>query len=53
LNDETTHWKIPVKYVLEHGKYLEFSKVGFELQRFVSLEELKQFEVNQNENRRF
>ncbi len=53
LSDETCHWKIPVKYILDNGKYLIFSQQGFELQRFVSLEELEQFRVLETENRRF
>lgn len=53
LNDETNHWKIPVKFVVDNGTYLNFSQQGFELQRFVSLEDLKQFEVRPEENRRF
>lgn len=46
------HWKIPVKYIMENGKYLTFSKVGFEVQRFLSLDELEQFKINEYENRR-
>lgn len=46
------HWKIPVKYVLDNGKYLDFDKLGFELQRFVSLEDLEQFRIHEYENRR-
>jgi len=53
LNDETTNWVIPVKYILENGTYLEFSKVGFELQRFLSLEQLEIFRILPEENRRF
>jgi len=46
------NWKIPVKYVLENGEYMKFSKTGFELQRFVTLENLEQFKINEYENRR-
>lgn len=46
------HWKIPVKYILDNGKYLSFSKCGFELQRFLSLDELEQFKIHETENRR-
>jgi hypothetical protein len=53
LNDETCHWKIPVNFILENGTYLHFQKNGFELQRFVSLEQLEQFRVHEEENRRF
>ena len=52
LSDEQNHWKIPVKYVLDNGRYLAFTSVGFELQRFVSLEDLEQFRVKKAENRR-
>jgi hypothetical protein len=53
LNDETNHWKVPVKFILDNGTYLNFSEQGFELQRFVSLEQLEQFRVIDSENRRF
>ena len=54
LSDDTgSHWKIPVEYVLTEGKYLHFQTQGFELQRFVKLEQLEQFRVGTAENRRF
>ena len=52
-DDEGNHWKIPVKFVMEHGKYLNFKEQGFELQRFVSLDQIEQFRVRRDENRRF
>jgi len=53
LSDDTgSHWKIPVKYLLAKGKFLHFKNQGFELQKFLSLEDLKQFEVQPEENRR-
>ncbi len=52
-DDAGNHWKIPVKYILENGAYLNFKNEGFELQRFVSLESLEQFRVHEKENRRF
>jgi hypothetical protein len=42
-----------VKYIVEKGKYLHFKQIGFELQKFVSLEELEQFRVHNAEHRRF
>ena len=51
-DDRQNHWKIPVSYILEKGKYLNFKQQGFELQRFVSLENLEQFRVKSEENRR-
>lgn len=51
-DDYGCHWKIPVKYIMDNGKYLTFSSVGFERQRFLSLEELEQFKIHENENRR-
>jgi hypothetical protein len=53
LSDEYADWKIPVKYILENGKYLNFKQQGFELQRFVTLDELEQFRIKPTENRRF
>jgi hypothetical protein len=52
-DDLGNNWKIPVSYILEKGKYLNFKGQGFELQRFVSLENLEQFRVKAEENRRF
>lgn len=51
-DDLGNHWKIPVSYILEKGTYLHFKQEGFELQRFVSLENLEQFRVRSEENRR-
>lgn len=52
-DDMGNDWKIPVSYILENGAYKNFKQNGFELQRFVSLENLEQFRVKDNENRRF
>ena len=52
LGDEFDNWKIPVKYILEHGQHLNFKQQGFELQLFVSLENLEQFKILKKENRR-
>jgi hypothetical protein len=52
-DDLGNHWKIPVNYVLNSGSYLNFKSQGFELQRFVSLEDLEKFRVRNEENRRF
>jgi hypothetical protein len=43
LKDETASWKIPVKYILENGKFLFFKGQGFEKQIFISLEQLNQY----------
>ena len=54
LSDDTgEHWKIPVRYVLENGKFLHFKSIGYELQIFVSLSQIEQFKIQQSENRRF
>ena len=45
LSDETQSWKIPVAFVLENKKFLHFKQVGFERQVFVSLEQIKPFEM--------
>ncbi len=52
-DDAGNHWKVPVSYILEKGHYMNFKSEGFELQRFVSLEDLEQFRVHEKENRRF
>ena len=52
LSDDTvSHWKIPVSYVLEKGSYFHFNIQVFELQRFVSLQDLVQFRVKEEEYR--
>lgn len=52
LSDEFADWKIPREFILEHGRYYHFLPQGFELQRFLSLEELEPFKVKPKENRR-
>lgn len=52
-DDLGNNWKVPKDYILENGEYLNFKREGFELQRFVSLENLEQFRVHDKENRRF
>ena len=52
-DDAGNHWKIPVSFILEKGEYMNFKEQGFELQRFVSLNQLEQFRVKEKENRRF
>lgn len=52
-DDLGNHWKIPVNFILDSGTYLNFKGQGFELQRFVSLDDLEQFRVRDEENRRF
>ena len=46
LKDEFQEWKIPVSFILEHGKYMNFKTQGFELQKFVSLTQIHQFLVD-------
>lgn len=52
-DDRGNHWKIPVKFVLDNGKFLFFKGQGFEKQIFVSLESIEQYRVKKEENRRF
>jgi hypothetical protein len=51
-DDKGNHWKIPVNFILENGKHLNFKQQGFELQIFVPLNMLEQFRVQSKENRR-
>lgn len=51
-DNENNYWKIPVKYIIENGRFMNFKQQGFELQKFVSLNELEQFRVAPEENRR-
>jgi hypothetical protein len=52
-DDHKCHWKIPIKYILDNGKFLHFSSCGFEKQIFLTLDELEQFKIHEYENRRF
>jgi hypothetical protein len=52
LSDEYHDWKIPVEFILKEGKHLNFKQQGFELQLFVSLEQLAPFRVYKKEGRR-
>lgn len=53
LKDEVSDWKVPVKFILENGSYLNFKQQGFEVQIFVSLDQIEQFRVKKKERRRF
>lgn len=45
LIDDKAEWKIPVKFILEKGHYMNHLKQGFELQIFIKLSEIEQFIV--------
>ncbi len=45
LRDQHEDWKIPVKDILENGKYLQFKQQGYELQKFLTLDELAKYRV--------
>ena len=48
ISDEHDSWIIPVMDILNKGrKYLHFKQQGFELQLFLSLEEMEQYKANQ------
>lgn len=56
LSDEKADYKIPRTYILENGQHLKFSDQkhgGFELQLFITLEQLEQFKIPKNSNTRF
>lgn len=44
LTDDSKRYKIPKSFILEYGKHMFFKEQGFELQLFVTLEDLEQFE---------
>ena len=52
LSDEHDNWVVPVKAILEQGRHLNFKQRGYELQLFLTLEQLSQFKVTEQENRR-
>lgn len=43
LSDENSSWTIPKQFILDNGKYLNFKSQGFELQIFISLNDINQF----------
>jgi hypothetical protein len=45
LKDSISRWEVPVKFILENGRFLLFKQQGFEIQKFVSLEQLEQFKT--------
>ena len=45
LTDDVSRYKIPKDYVMKNTNFLFFKQQGFELQTFVSLAQLQQFEV--------
>lgn len=49
--DDYGRWDIPREFILENGKFLLFAKQGFELQIFISLEQIKQFRHETDGNR--
>lgn len=53
LSDEFCDWKIPLDFILKNGKFLYFLQQGFEKQIFVTLEQIEQFRVKKEENRRY
>jgi hypothetical protein len=44
LLDDINSWIIPVKFILENGSFMQFQQQGFELQIFIPLEKIAQFE---------
>ena len=44
LLDDVTSWIIPVKFILENGSFMQFQQQGFELQIFIPLEKIAQYE---------
>ena len=44
LRDDDSSYEIPVKIILEEGKFLFFKSQGFEVQIFLPLERIKDFE---------
>jgi hypothetical protein len=53
LSDEFCDWKIPLSFIMEKGSFLFFKQQGFEKQIFVTLEQIEQFRVKKEENRRY
>lgn len=45
LSDDIEHWKIPVSFIKEHGSHLWFKEQGFEVQLFLSLEQLAPYKI--------
>ena len=49
--DDFGRWDVPREFILENGKFLLFAKQGFELQIFISLEQIAQFKHETDGNR--
>lgn len=43
LTDDFSEWKIPKKFILDNGMFLNFKGQGFEVQIFVTLNQIEQF----------
>ena len=47
LTDKNEIFIIPIKFILDNGDYLHFKKQGFERQIFITLEQLKDFQISE------
>lgn len=46
LSDEDGHYKIPISVIRKEGIYLHFKRIGFELQKFLSLDIIRKYKVD-------
>lgn len=48
--DDSEHYLFPASVVKDYGKFLNFKQQGFELQRFIPLEIIKRYKINDKPN---
>lgn len=45
LHDDLNNWLIPVQFILQNGKFLHFANQGYEVQIFITLNEIEKFKI--------
>lgn len=49
--DDEIHYEFPISLIKDYGRFLNFKQQGFELQRFLSYELIKNYKVNDIQRR--
>jgi hypothetical protein len=50
-DDEKNEWKIPVKYIMDNGFYLNYRKEGYELQIFIEEDKIEQYKLTKKDKK--
>jgi hypothetical protein len=48
--DDEVHYNFPKSLIAEYGSFLNFKQQGFELQRFIRLELIKNYRKNKSDD---